>query len=107
MNTAEKYRQRFFENEGLFEELLPYAIMFGMTSKWIKAMKNIYGEEYLNNYHPVWFHTPLGTSFSFDAFSSQLDSLSTAISTSVSPQSGSSGGGFSGGGRGGGGGGGW
>lgn len=107
MNTAEKYRQRFFENEGLFEELLPYAIMFGMTKKWITQMKNIYGQEYVNNYHPAWFIGPINTPFSIDTFNSQLDSLSTAISTTVSPKSGSGGGGFSGGGGGGGGGGGW
>ncbi len=107
MNTAEKHRQIFFEKEGLFEELLPYAIMFDMTKKWIKAMKQIYGKEFIQNYHPVWFTGVPGREFSLDTFSSSISSLSSSISSSVSPKSGSGGGGFSGGGGGGGGGGGW
>ncbi|MBI2436559.1 MAG: DUF2207 domain-containing protein [Candidatus Magasanikbacteria bacterium] len=107
METAEKYRQRFFENEGLFEELLPYAIMFGMTHKWINAMKNIYGAEFVQNYHPAWFVGSIGSNFSIDSFNTQLDSLTSALATSISPKSGSGGGGSSGGGGGGGGGGGW
>ncbi len=31
METAEKYRQQFFEKENMFEKLLPYAIVFGIT----------------------------------------------------------------------------
>jgi len=55
METAEKERQRFHEKEGLFETLLPVAMVFGMTTAWIQKMRDIYGEEYMKNYHPSWF----------------------------------------------------
>ena len=84
--------------------------MFGMTHKWIKAMKNIYGEEYFANYHPVWFYGMNGRAFEFDTFAANIESVSSDMATTMatSPSSsGSGGGGFSGGGGGGGGGGGW
>ena len=36
METAEKYRQQFYEKENIFEKLLPYAMVFGMTEIWVK-----------------------------------------------------------------------
>lgn len=107
METAEKYREQFNEKENIFEKLLPYAIMFGMTKLWIKKMKEIYGEDYFNSYHPMWFVGGNLASFDADSFASRVDSLSSAMASNVSSGSGSGGGGFSGGGGGGGGGGGW
>lgn len=109
METAEKYRQQFYEKENIFEKFLPYAMAFGMTKLWIQKMKEIYGEEYFNNYHPVWYAGSMGNLSTFDAdsFTSQMDSISTSISSNVSSGSGAGGGGGSGGGGGGGGGGGW
>ncbi|MFA5961366.1 MAG: DUF2207 domain-containing protein [Parcubacteria group bacterium] len=107
METAEKYRDQFYEKENIFEKLLPYAIMFGMTKLWIKKMKEIYGEDYFNSYHPGWFVGSSLASFDADSFSSQIDSLSSAMAANTSSGSGAGGGGGSGGGGGGGGGGGW
>jgi uncharacterized membrane protein len=107
METAEKYREQFNEKENIFEKLLPYAIMFGMTKLWIKKMKEIYGENYFNAYHPKWFVGGSMANFDADGFASHVDSLSSAMAANVSSGSGSGGGGFSGGGGGGGGGGGW
>jgi len=107
METAEKYRAEFYEKENIFEKLLPYAIMFGMTKLWIKKMKEIYGEEYFNSYHPAWFIGGNLASFDADSFASHIDNLSSAMASSVSTGSGAGGGGGSGGGGGGGGGGGW
>lgn len=107
MNTAEKYRSRFQEKENIIEKLLPYAVLFGITKKWLKKMKDIYGEEYFSNYHPVFFST-ISSISNFDSFASSLNSITSSISSNVSSSSsGSSGGGSSGGGGGGGGGGGW
>lgn len=107
METAEKERQRFHEKEGLFETLLPVAMVFGMTTEWIKKMRDIYGEEYMKNYHPAWFvATDIG-SFDADSFSSHIESLSSSIAANTGTPSGSGGSGSSGGGGGGGGGGGW
>jgi uncharacterized membrane protein YgcG len=109
METAEKYRQQFYEKENIFEKFLPYAMIFRMTKLWAKKMREIYGEEYFNNYAPVWY-VGSTANFNLDSFSNQLDSISKSMSTAMSSNpssSGSGGGGFSGGGGGGGGGGGW
>jgi uncharacterized membrane protein len=110
MNTAEKYRERFNEKEGIFEKFLPYAIMFGMTKLWVNKMKDIYGENYFDSYHPYWFYGVGITSFNADNLSSAISSVSSSMSSTLASNpssSGSGGGGFSGGGGGGGGGGGW
>ncbi|MFZ3031974.1 MAG: DUF2207 domain-containing protein [Candidatus Moraniibacteriota bacterium] len=107
METAEKERQRFHEKEGMFETLLPVAMVFGMTTEWIKKMRDMYGEEYMKNYHPAWFVATDMGSFDVDSFSSHIESLSSSIATNTGTPSGSGGSGSSGGGGGGGGGGGW
>ncbi len=109
LNTAEKYRQRFFEKENLFEKFLPYAMMFGMTELWIKKMKDIYGEKYFATYHPIWYVGAI-SSFNESSFNTMVTGMSQHMSSTISSSpssSGSGGGGFSGGGGGGGGGGGW
>jgi uncharacterized membrane protein len=110
METAEKYREQFNEKENIFEKFLPYAILFGLTGKWTRIMKNIYGEKYMTAYHPVWFYGASMTNFNIDTFTSSLNSMTSTMASSLSSSpssSGSGGGGFSGGGGGGGGGGGW
>jgi uncharacterized membrane protein len=107
METAEKYRQQFYEKENIFEKFLPYAMVFGITNRWIKKMKEIYGEEYFNNYVPAWYVGASIGSFNIDSFTSTLNSISSSISSVSGSASGARGGGFSGGGGGGGGGGGW
>lgn len=106
METVDKDRAKFYEQKNIFEKFLPYAIIFGITSLWIKKMKEIYGEEFYAHYAPAWY---VGNAMSFDAnsFSSTIDSLSSSIAASTSSPSGSGGSGGSGGGGGGGGGGGW
>ncbi len=106
METVDKDRAVFYEKENIFEKCLPYAILFGMTKKWIKKMQEIYGENYYANHAPIWY---VGSMSSFDAdnFASTIDGLSSSIAQSTSSPSGSGGSGGSGGGGGGGGGGGW
>jgi uncharacterized membrane protein len=106
IDKAEKYRAQFYEKENMFEKILPYAIAFGLTKKWISKMRDIYGEQKFSAIAPAWFISSSG-SFDADSFTSSLNSVSSAISSSVSSSSGQGGGGFSGGGGGGGGGGGW
>ena len=107
MRKAEIYRQRFNEKENIFEKFLPYAMVFGITKLWIKKMEEIYGKEYFQSYHAVWFAGAAAGSFNADSFASQMNSLSSGISSSVGTSSGAGGSGGSGGGGGGGGGGGW
>ncbi len=105
METVEKYRQQWNEKQNFFEEMLPYAIAFDMTKRWISKMNDI-GAVPAANYAPAWY---VGTQAftSFDALTTQISSMSSEIGSHVTTSSGSSGGGFSGGGGGGGGGGGW
>jgi uncharacterized membrane protein len=110
MDKAEKYRQRYLERENVFERFLPYAIMFGITTQWIRKMKNIYGEEYFNSYHPAWYYGMGLATFNAESFGSQISQISSNMASTMSSapsSSGHGGGGFSGGGGGGGGGGGW
>lgn len=104
IKTAEKHRAQFAENENLFNEILPYAIVFGLTEKFARAMKDMG----LQPAQPVWYHGI--HPFSPTAFASEVSTFSHSLSSAIASapsSSGSGGGGFSGGGFGGGGGGGW
>lgn len=104
IETSEKYRQQFFEKKNLFNEVLPYAIVFGLTEKFAKAFEKMGIEPQ----QPSWYHS--SSVFHAAAFGRAMNSFSTSVSNSIasSPRSsGSGGGGSSGGGFGGGGGGSW
>lgn len=104
VSGTEKYRQPYFENHNIFMDVLPYAMIFGVTDKLVKAFKDMGIEPP----QPTWYIGP--RPFSFVTFDQQLttmnDSLSSAMASTPSG-SGSGGGGSSGGGFGGGGGGSW
>lgn len=91
----------------LYEKTLPYAILFGQEKEWTKRL----GEYYeATQTQPDWYGGAALASFSAVNFSSAMNNLTSAISStgaSSSSTGGSSGGGSSGGGGGGGGGGGW
>jgi uncharacterized membrane protein len=113
MTVAETDRQRFYEQVGLFQEYLPYAIVFGCVDKWAKVFEDLGIQPQTDSWY-VSTHAfaPLAFSHSLRSFSS---SMSSAIASSPAPAStgggsgfsGFGGGGFSGGGMGGGGGGSW
>ena len=107
MKEAEKYREKFNEKENIFDQFLPYAIIFGIAELWAKKMQLIYGDDYFNHYHPVWLVGAIPSNFNVNTFTSQLNSISTSISSNVGGPSGAGGMGGAGGGGGGGGGGGW
>lgn len=109
IKKAEAYRQQWLEKQNIFEEFLPYAILFGVAKEWMRKLQNIYGAEYFAAYYPIWYYGRAG-SFDFNQFTSSIDTISNKIGTTLSSNpssSGAGGGGFSGGGGGGGGGGGW
>lgn len=107
METVDKDRARFYEDQNIFEKFLPYAVLFNITKKWITRMKEIYGAEYIAQHAPAWYVGATPGAFDADHFSSAMTSLSQSIGASTSSPSGSGGSGSSGGGGGGGGGGGW
>jgi len=108
MDTAEKYRQQFAEKAEIFTQLLPYAIVFGVVSRWAKAFEGIDTSQANSSWYVG--NAPFQAALLSSSLQSMNDSISRSISASP-PSSGSSsgfgGGGFSGGGGGGGGGGSW
>lgn len=104
ISHVEKYRQQFFERKNMLNEVLPYAIVFGLTGKFAKALKDMG----VQPAQPSWY---VGhTAFSLASFEKNVNTFSGSLSSAISSaprSSGSSGGGSSGGGFGGGGGGSW
>lgn len=110
INTAEKHRIEFHNDpekfRGVFESLLPYAILFGLEKKWMNEFKDLYTTP------PDWYTGDMST-FNSMVLLNSVSNISSTIATPVSTggdfSSGGSGfsGGSSGGGGGGGGGGSW
>lgn len=112
IEKAEKYKQQFLERENIFNEVLPFAIVFGATEKFAKAF-DVLG---IKPTQPTWYYS--SRPFNLILFSSNINNFSSSLTSAIAAQptrnsfvsSGSgfsSGGGFSGGGFGGGGGGSW
>jgi uncharacterized membrane protein len=100
------YRQEIFEKHNYFTEILPFAIAFGLTKQWAKAV------EQLSIPKPEWYNGQ--GHFSSSDFSRSMNDLSktsastlTAVKSSASSGRSGFSGGSSGGGFGGGGGGSW
>ncbi len=105
IDKAEQHRQKFFEKKNLFNEVLPYAIVFGLTGKFAQAMKDMG----LQPTNPGWYTgtRPFNTAYFGSSMSDFSTSMSSAIASTPSSSGGFSSGGSSGGGFGGGGGGSW
>jgi len=101
MTKAETERQSFAEKANLFEEYVPYAIIYGCVKKWAKAFEGLGLEERGTN----WYVGRRG--FAVATFADSLGDFSESISGVMASTPGGSGGsGFGGGGSAGGGGGG-
>jgi uncharacterized membrane protein len=104
IETAEKYRAKFYEKENIFEKYLPYAICFDLVDKWAKAFEGIYKNP------PKWYEGYYVRTFSTRSFSNSLNSAISSFGGILATRAGGTsgfGGGFAGGGGGGGGGGSW
>lgn len=104
LSQTEKYRQPFLENQNLFMDVLPYAMVFGVTKKLAESMEKIGAHPA----QPSWYYGV--TPWNPVLFTQNIGTVSAAMSTAMAStpgSSGSGGGGFSGGGFGGGGGGSW
>jgi uncharacterized membrane protein len=115
IDTAEKHRIEFHNDpekfRGVFETLLPYAMIFGLEKKWAKEFEDLYKDT-----QPDWYR---GDFSAFDVYmlSTAVNSLNRSVKSATTKAYGSSSGfksggwssggsGFSGGSSGGGGGGG-
>lgn len=106
IDESEKERARFAEQQNLFSEYLPYAVVFGAVDKWAKAFAGLDGELPSTN----WYVSPYA--FNAITFGSAMNSFTVNTAGTISSVPASTGGsgfsgGFSGGGSGGGGGGSW
>ena len=99
MTTAEKYREQFAARAGIFNQLLPYAIVFGCVGLWARAFEGI--DTSATN---SWYVGP--GPFQASLLASNLEAMNTSISSTLSYSASGSGSGFGGGAGGGGGGGG-
>jgi uncharacterized membrane protein len=104
INKAEKYRQRYFEKQDMFNDVLPYAIVFGLTKKFAKQMEKMGVKPTQTNWYVG--SGPFTTGVFAGSVSDFSSSMSSAMA-SVPSSSGGFSGGSSGGGFGGGGGGSW
>ncbi|MEX0616197.1 MAG: DUF2207 domain-containing protein [Candidatus Woykebacteria bacterium] len=95
ITRAERYRQQFFERKNIFNEILPYAIVFGATEKFAKAFKDLGIEP-----PKTTWYTGSGA-FNAAVFGASMASFSNSFSSAISSAPGG-GSGFSGGGSGGG-----
>lgn len=101
INTAEKHRQKFFERKNMFNEVLPYAIAFGLTEKFANQMNEIGVQPSAGWYSGVHgFHAGSFGSSMNDFSNSMSSAMASAPSSSGGFSGGSSGGGFGGGGGG-------
>lgn len=111
IDTAEKDRLRMLVDQDpeYFYKVLPYAMIFGMTTKWADLFRDI------EIPRANWYISPY-SSFNGAQFCQSMNNFSTSISNAIatsavdhtkSSSSGGGGGGFSGGGGGGGGAGSW
>jgi uncharacterized membrane protein len=107
ISKAETFKQKYLEKQNLFNDILPYAIVFGVTEKFAKAMQDMG----IKPQQPSWYYS--STPFNPVMFSNNINTFSSSMSSAISsvPRSSISGGsgfsGGSGGGFGGGGGGSW
>jgi uncharacterized membrane protein len=114
IKTAEKDRMKFYEDQNIFEKLLPYAIALGIADKWAKACEGLAkgspdwyqsgDPNFANNFNTFYFLNSLNN---FNSSMSSNMAASPRSSASSGSSGFSSGGGFSGGGFGGGGGSSW
>lgn len=109
MEKVEIYRQRYMEKENLFNELLPYAIVFGITEKFAQAFKDLgiktsQPDWYISNrpFNPILFGSSINnfSSSLTSSISSQPSARNSFVSSGSGFRGGSSGGGFGGGGGG-------
>jgi uncharacterized membrane protein len=107
IERAETERQTFAELANLFEEYLPYAIVYECVDKWAKAFEGL-GDQATQ---PGWYQGrgPFVAAAFVSSVSDFTESISSVMASTPggSGSSGFGGGGFSGGGGGGGGGGAW
>jgi uncharacterized membrane protein len=103
--TAEKERQRFYEQANIFERYLPYAIAFDCVDKWARAFSGLERVEGASRGWVSGWYVARGN-FDLGSFASGLNSFASAAGR-ASTGGGSGGGGSAGGGGGGGGGGSW
>ena len=83
IKTAEEDRIKFEEKtdkRATFEHLLPYALAFGVATKWAKAFKNIYIAP------PNWYSGNYGQHFMLINFVDNLTSATNRMERSFTPK---------------------
>ena len=101
--TAEADQIKFEEGQDIFSQYLPWAVIYGLTDRWVKVCTRLVELGRLPSMAPYWYYGGTGV-FNAQSFTSSLTSVDQASMASSASGSGSGfSGGFSGGGGGGGG----
>ncbi|PIQ67326.1 hypothetical protein COY25_04585 [Candidatus Uhrbacteria bacterium CG_4_10_14_0_2_um_filter_41_7] len=79
INTAERYRLKWQEQENIFEELLPYAMIFKITDKWSKVFHDFYAETNQVRNKPDWYSGSNDSAFDFSEMGSNLANFSNSL----------------------------
>jgi uncharacterized membrane protein YgcG len=107
MTVAETDRQKFAEDENIFHEYLPYAIVFGCVKKWAERFEELGLKPEATYYVGTHSFAPIAFAESMRSFSTSISGVMVSTPGGSGGSGFSAGGGFSGGGIGGGGGGRW
>lgn len=98
IDTAEKERQKFNEQQDIFAEYLPYAIVFGCVDKWARVFADMDTEKVTAGwYEPVGTYSVMNLSSHLQGFSHSVAHC-VATAPAVMPPGGGGRGGFWGGG---------
>lgn len=89
INTAEKHRIEFHDNpekfRGVFEALLPFAMIFNLEKKWSKEFEDIYKES------PDWYEGNSTNMFNTYMLANSINTMHRSVSAKSSPPGSSSG----------------
>jgi hypothetical protein len=77
IDTAEKDRQKFNEQQNIFAEYLPYAIVFGCVDKWTRVFAGVQTEEITSGWYVPSGAYPMMT------FSAHLEGFSHSVAHCV------------------------
>ncbi|BCX15640.1 MAG: hypothetical protein KatS3mg097_532 [Candidatus Parcubacteria bacterium] len=84
LETAEQYRQQFYEQENVFDKFLPYAMVFGIAHSWVRTISELY-EKSPGTTDPLWYRKFYDntSNVNVDEFISTLNNTSLSVASIV------------------------
>lgn len=80
MKNVERYRQQFYEQEKIFDKLLPYAMVFGIAPLWLIEISKLYDKGTMLMHSSLYRElNPNSSDVNFDNFADNLNNIFTNI----------------------------